>query len=229
MNSKPSRAGAPLVITMMILATLFALCGGCGTLTFGNVRGTEFSPTHFQARDFSYYEIPWLRVQITPVQRTFVTNSVCLYLASQNLINVASGPPTHWDLIRVDGLSGGENDGAMISPYLQLESGYFATFDRLQWDDWSRKYPSSAKVLWPRVQEASIAGLYVLVPAMFDLAVEHASDSNRLTIEIDDYLRTELLEVCRDLGEAEDRRAEAAITFAKRRFPNDPQIQQLAP
>ena len=41
----------------------------------GNISGTEFSPTHFQQRDFGFYEIPLIHLQISPIKRSASTPS----------------------------------------------------------------------------------------------------------------------------------------------------------
>ena len=57
----------------------------------GHVTGREFSPTHFRLREFSFYEIPLLHLQITPIKRSDVTPRSATYLRQKSLIRTPKG------------------------------------------------------------------------------------------------------------------------------------------
>ena len=54
------------------------------TLTFGRIQGEEFSPDVFRRREFSYYEIPLLGLQVWPITHTESTGPLENYLATSN-------------------------------------------------------------------------------------------------------------------------------------------------
>ena len=59
-----------VVASLIMVAVLFLLIR-----LQGHVRGVEFAPTHFQQREFSFFEIPLIHVQITPIRRSATTRA----------------------------------------------------------------------------------------------------------------------------------------------------------
>ena len=70
------------------------------TLTFGRIQGEEFSPDVFRRREFSYYEIPLLGLQVWPITHTESTGPLENYLRNKQLISLpARLPEPRWDLV----------------------------------------------------------------------------------------------------------------------------------
>src|SRR5687767_2566698 len=71
------------------------------TLYFGFVEGQEFAADSFNRREFSFYQIPVIGLQITPIDRRDVTNDLEKYLVTQKLIatRTTTMVPKRWDLI----------------------------------------------------------------------------------------------------------------------------------
>ena len=67
--------------------------------TQGFVSGQEFSPTHFQQREFSFYEIPLIHLQITPIKRSGSTPSTATYVRQNSADHAPYRRPHHWHLV----------------------------------------------------------------------------------------------------------------------------------
>ena len=76
------------VITSVIVSLILAGI----ILIQGRVSGIEFSPHTFQERSFSFYEIPLLEQQITPIRRKTLSNSTLLYLRINGFVTTSSNP-----------------------------------------------------------------------------------------------------------------------------------------
>lgn len=203
---------------------MFALVGFLVVRTQGYVSGTEFAPSHFQMRDFSFYEIPILHWQITPIRRSSATPKTATFIRQNTLIQTTTGVPDTWHLVAIArGLTGSTPaDAALLVDQMTLESG-----SSDYWRTWSLDYPGHAQVLWPRVQRLAIAELYILMPRLFELAQEDQTPSE-LDQAIDDYLRSELRRLIVDLDAAgRARLASELLDEARAEFPNDPEFSQL--
>jgi hypothetical protein len=147
------------------------------TLAFGARGGEEFSPTSFSRRSFYYYEIPLLRIQVTPVIRDDDTNALETLLQTKNY--VTSKPPgtPRWDLVLAShaGTAAFHGDASILCNYLD------ATDDdgSLYWKVWTEKHPKLAAVFWPLVARVARQQLYLLEPELFELGAGEA-DPQRL-------------------------------------------------
>jgi hypothetical protein len=225
-NQPSSRRRSVLIIALVGLsvAGTFALV----ILTFGGVSGTEFSPTHFQSRTFTVREVPWLRMQISPIRRTASQLSTSQYLVAQSLIQPPKGSPSVWHLV---GLSRGAMqespaDAKLLTDQLELAIDG-STGGNAFWHDWSIREPAKAKVLWQTVQKLAIRELYILLPTIFASALD-AKDDTVLRRSIDDYLRTsyhELVMEMRSTGRTE--LASELLAEAILDFPDDAKLQEL--
>ncbi len=195
---------------------------------FGGVSGTEFSPTHFQVRRFTVQEIPWLKMQISPIRRTSSQLSAAQYLGAQKLIQQPQGQPNQWHLVELSrgGMQPSPADAKLLIDQLELiavpNQG-----NNAYWHDWSIKDPAKAQVLWPIVQKLAIRELYILLPKIFAHALA-AKDDAALHQWIDDYLRTsygELVTEMRNTGRAE--MADELLSEAILDFPDDAKLQAL--
>ena len=195
------------VTAVIVVGVLFLL-----VMTFGQVTGLEFSPDRFERRSFVYYQIPLLKLQISPVLRDNVSNDLERHIRRQKLI---SGPPRsrRWDVVSV-------SFGAEASPRegpAQVLCRYLDQSDErdLWWLQWSRAHPELAGPFWSAIQQAAQLNAYFLIPEMFDLAV-HAKDPTDFCEQLDELLTRRYTEVARDY-QALGRTAEAQRLFAAAR------------
>lgn len=166
-------------LTAVVILAGVALVTGIATLMFGRVTGTEFAPDSFEHREYSYYELPIVRLKITPVWRTTSRSDF-----EQKLVNDGSvvpvNPPARWDLVRAfrRGQIWREGDAQILQEYL-APYGPSSQY----WTQWSDREPKLAAVLWPEVAKAARADLYILVPDLFEIAAT-SSDPGKLTADL---------------------------------------------
>ena len=193
--------------------------------TQGYVEGQEFSPTHFQARDFHFYEIPLLHLQMTPIRRSSSTPAVATYVRQNSLIGpVPTGSPTQWHLVhlRRGFANSAPADAELLVNQLQLVGGGDA-----YWRLWSKERPEQAKRFWPIIRRLAERELYVLMPRLFEIA-QRSGSPKQLSADIDRELKhryAALIHDMRDAGRkdlAEQLRREAADDY-----PGDPRFQSV--
>lgn len=193
------RSNKPLILVCGILATLLV---GIVVFIKGSVSGTEFSPNHFQTRDFSFYEIPILSVQITPVSRKNTTGKTASHLRTSSLITAPRGKqPDDWQLVSISrGPSSTPAHAALLTQALELqnENGFF-------WIEWNKANPNRAAVLWPVIQRLARRELYVLIPELMELArsLSGDDDGELLSAAVDPWLEGQYVELVKDLREAD--------------------------
>jgi hypothetical protein len=175
---------------VLVAAGGLLVVGYLSTRIFGWVSGEEFSPHTFQRRRFSYYEIPLIQLQVTPISRESSTNPLENHLATDMLGQSAVEP--RWDLVwaRQGAQSPEMGDASILCAYLDARDGNGDLF----WKTWTEKNPQLAKKLWTTVAGLAKQQLYLLVPDVFVLATQ-ATDAASLEQNIDQLLadRYELL------------------------------------
>ncbi|MFG0290423.1 MAG: hypothetical protein ACF8CQ_19750, partial [Rhodopirellula sp. JB044] len=83
--------------------------------SMGFVQGEEFSPSHFRSRTFSFYEIPLIHWQITPIQRKSTTPSTAVLLTQKKWVSPPSDEPRVWHLVSLRrGLEESHDDDAAL-------------------------------------------------------------------------------------------------------------------
>jgi hypothetical protein len=151
------------------------------TVTFGAVHGTEFSPDSFDRREFSYFQIPLIRLQITGEKLKNTSGATETFLTSKNLVQVAPAPNQRWHLVRSGrGAVVRTGDAGILMKYLDAKN----SDDDHRWVKWSEDHPRLAVVLWSAVQKLAQQKLYVRVPELFELA-KRCDDPTQLQAEID--------------------------------------------
>lgn len=225
----PKRAVTPKRATPTRRRTqvVIALIGSC-VMAFvlfliiriqGPVAGREFNPDDFRQREFSFYEIPLLRLQITPIRRRNSNSETAQFLRRNSLIDPRSGETNRWDLVEITrGISGEiPADARLLVEQLSLRrdgDGY--------WQIWSQRHPEHARRLWPVVQRLSRRELYLLLPPLFEMA-QNEGTADELSEAIRQYLRQQYSDLIADMREAgREELAEALLREATEDFPDDP-------
>ena len=183
-----------LLISTVVLAGVLFLIIRWG----GYVDGEEFSPTHFRSRTFSFYEIPLIHWQITPIRRTTSTPMAALMLTQTKLIEPPQGEPTVWHLVSLQ--NGGadriHHDAALLMKQLRYHADGGA-----YWKTWSDDHPEMAKEFWPTIAKLSQRELYVLMPRLFEI-VRQSEDPVTLRSLVGGYLQQEYRSLIRDMRDA---------------------------
>ncbi len=159
----------------IVLRTLFALlvitgAGGMlviATLQFGLITGEEFAPDTFQRRSYWYYELPIVRLKVSPVTRSVTRDQLATLLIARKYVTLNS-PPKRWDLVHAHRgrTIWRQGDAQILGRYLQDQpTGY--------WETWTKDHPKLAQILWPEVAKLARKELYLVLPALFDEALRH--------------------------------------------------------
>jgi hypothetical protein len=158
---------------------------------FGHVRGQEFAPHSFARREFSYFEIPLVGLQISPVFRQDVTNDLESHLAGEKL--VAGSKKTsaeRWDLVvarrgtsQVELRIISQGNARILCEYLDAQDSRQAYI----WLDWTNRNPELAKVVWPAVARLARQDLYVFAPELLRRASQ-ATDPVQLQTDMNGWL-----------------------------------------
>jgi hypothetical protein len=167
--------GAALSIAALVLA-------GCGvvialaTYLFGRVEGVEFNPHSFERRQFSFYEIPLLRLQVTPLSRTIHSGEVEQLVKTQKYVVPPPGVSPQWHLVslRRNSLESPPTDALILQRYFDASDDDSHRF----WHEWSVAHPALAKVLWTAVARYAQHDLYLLLPPLFELASNAQEESS---------------------------------------------------
>ena len=231
-SKRPVRSKRRRAILVGIISTIVLLAvTGLVTLMLGKVRGTEFAPSHFTTRSFTFWELPLLKLQVSPIQRDPVVTPVTNHLRSQGLIDVPSDPPSTWHLVEIQRGVGSPTpaDAEILTSYLALSrsSGSTSGSSDLVWEEWTRSHAAAAKVFWPVIQRLARRELYILMPEIFEIASEETRPQP-LATAIDNHLRQAYVSLATDLRDAgRPDLADSLLRDAAADFPDDRQIDRL--
>ncbi len=192
--------------------------------TQGHVTGKEFSPTHFQQRDFSFYEIPFIHLQITPIHRAGSTPTTAMYVRQSSLIKPYTGAPQVWHLVSISrGLTG----QTPANPQLLLDQLELQHAGDAYWRKWSIDHAKRAKVLWPVIQQLAERELYILMPELFELA-QLDLNPQQLQSRIDEMLSQQYHSLIVDMRAADRVELAQQLLFeAISDYPDDPRLMEL--
>lgn len=190
---------------IVITCSVVTVCVIVAVIAFqGRVSGTEFNPQSFDTRTFSFYEIPGLQIQLTPIQRTVSTPEVSRHLRNQGWIKVSrKKPSTTWHTLNI---ARGSGNTAELASLLYDSIELFDYEQReFYWKRWSTTHRQQAAVLWPIVQKLANRELYIFIPEL--LALARATDPNEppsvLANKLDQWLIYQYAIMVDDLRDAE--------------------------
>ncbi|QEG43861.1 hypothetical protein [Roseimaritima ulvae] len=222
-NNRRSRRN---LLVGVVAAVILFICVGLATLAQGKVRGTEFSPQDFSEREFVFWEIPLVHLQITPIRRSGTINPLTSYLKAQQLIQVPPGgskPSAQtWHLVKLSrgSLPRPPADAEILVNYLEGDVG-------ARWRQWTIDHPEMAKIFWPLTQKLAKRELYVLMSDLFAIT-EQADTPAELRQRTGRYLQETYLQIARDLVAAEKPQIAAELLDeAIADFPTNEALQQL--
>lgn len=178
-------------------------------------------------REFSFYEIPILHIQITPIRRTTRGNPTINQIRQKSL-TVPRGQPAddQWDLVYLSrGLSGTTPaDPKLLIDQLQD----YQSYDSNYWGKWNTSNPKQAAILWPIIQKLSVRELYVLIPSILEVARADLSPAE-LKTEIDALLIKEYKSLVEDMRQAgRSELANSLLSEAIADYPNDENLKALS-
>lgn len=224
-SSRARRGSRRSLIIVCTILSLFLV--GAVVAIKGNVSGTEFAPSHFQTRDFAFYEIPFFHIQITPITRKNTTGAVQRQLRAKGWITVPRGKkPTQWHLVSLSrGPTATPAVAGLLSDQMQIQDS-----TNPFWVGWNSDHPNRASVLWPTVQQLAERELYVLIPELFQMARTLPGKDNaaEMTAAIDRWLIGQYVGLVKDLRDA-DRGvlADELLAEAIRDYPSSPELADL--
>lgn len=189
-----------LGIAAAVLAVLAML-----VLIFGHVGGEEICPQKFTMRRFSYYQLPIIGTQISPVvisKSSRGNGPLSTYLQSNKLLGPVRSK-LRWDIVQIDetGRSASRGDADILAKYLE-QPGAFGTEDWLAWTKNGANREIVA-LFWPIIAKMAQHELYILMPDVFDAA--RASQSAR---EFTETITTNVPAAIQKLARAEATREE---------------------
>lgn len=193
--------------------------------TQGYVSGEEFSPTHFQTRKFSFYEIPLIQIQITPIKRTGSTPRTATFVRQMGLITPHKGVPTTWHLVSISrGIGTTPADADLLLDQLRLDSK-----DDGYWRQWSIDHPARAKVFWPVIQKLAERELYIMMPHLFELA-QVDQPPQQLQQQMEDTLIRQYVGLIQDMDAAgRGDLAKQLLAEAAQDYPDRAELKTLRP
>ena len=170
-----------LIIGLVAVFTALVL-----VLGFGLVQGEQISPQDFRMRSYSYYRIPGIQLQITPVKYTAIQNLLTRQLRDAGYLRTQSAIE-QWDEVSYQAVGRGPARGRawVLAAQLSIqdaEGGY-------RWLDWTEAHPEQAKSVWPQVAQAARDGVYFVIPDLLRAAEAHTT--------LDADLEEELLQLMR--------------------------------
>lgn len=197
-RSKAKRFSASQIWISLIAALVLGLLSLVLIRTMGQVQGEEFSPTHFRTRTFSFYEIPLIHWQITPVHRSVSTPTAAVLLTQRQWIQAPPGDPAVWHVVSVRrGIEASQDaDAALLVNQLRLRGDAGSN-----WRKWSLDHPERAAVLWPAIGKLAERELYILMPRLFEMT-RRMEGVEPLKATLAAYLQQEYESLVRDMQAA---------------------------
>jgi len=155
------------------------------TARFGRIHGQEFAAATFKRRHFQYLEIPLIRWQVTPIQRTDKTGELEEYLVKDKIVTLSKQARARWDLVEAyqGGRLDARGDASILCRYLDVVDDE----EERVLLEWSKKHPKLAKILWPAVAQLARQDLYIFIPELISL-IKETDDPVELQEELHETL-----------------------------------------
>lgn len=174
-------------------------------LVFGSVSGVEISKQDLVVRNFSYVQIPVVKLQAWPVQQTFPLCAATDLAISSHLKPLGPGQQVQWDLVQFEefGSAPVQGDAAILYQILEQrnETDFF-------WPKWSTSHPKRSAELWPTIQDLVFCDMYWAIPPLMELYISGTNDSSLIPERNESVVQSASME----LAEAHARQDEPAIS-----------------
>lgn len=186
-STRTARRPRWLFTLLMVLLGLFGtgLLVFISVISYGVVHGEDFSPDTFQSREYTYFQVPLLGIQVSPVSYSANTGVLARHLLAQGWVVASSRGKPHWHFVyRAQGRRVmGRGDAEILVNYLEQQDSNYS----LLWKVWSDDHPQLAKLLWPTVAELARDELYMFIPELLQCAQE-TTDPVEFQEEMNIYL-----------------------------------------
>ena len=170
-----NRRGRLRIGIWLLVAALVLVIGGFALAIYGQVRGEEFSPQRFTMRKFSYVQIPFLRIQVWPVNVSKIVgaedqlaNHIRRSTRNNGPMNQVRNAPIRWDIVSMHevGSKPYRGDASILVNYLKQPGAQGME----SWLDWSKAHPKLAGILWGMVANLANEDLYPIIPEVLEAA-----------------------------------------------------------
>ena len=197
MSSKRKKTGRVFRKALFVLTTVLTFAGLFSFLvfSFGRVDGTEFSPHQFSRRNFTYYQIPIVQLQITPVVRSSPTHDLEDYLSRQKIL-VPATTANRWDPINTySGSAQINGDAKILCNYLDTTNSH----REFVWLDWTKDEKNEKKIgpFWSAVHQAANLNAYFVIPSLFQVA-KKPLDAEAFETELHNVARQQYFDAATD-------------------------------
>ena len=176
-DPKAKSSRSPKFIRRILIATFVAgvlAVAALVTAVQGRVAGVEFAPSHFQSRRFSFYEIPLLHLQITPIKRERFSHDIVRFIR-QTQLPPASGEPSRWDVVRISqGPHDHPGDASLLLDALRWDHGVGKT--KRDWRSWTQTRPQDASWFWSVISRLANQEMYLVMPPLLEFAYFSAEE-----------------------------------------------------
>lgn len=193
---------------------------------FGGVSGEEFNPYSLQRRTFHYYQIPGVRIQITPISRQTISTDFGGVVIGNKWVKTKSTSRWHLVWASIANRQMERGDASILTEFIGDNNSV--------WSRWSDAQPVCAKRFWPEVIDLARRNHYLLIPELMAVA-EGATDTNFQEFDrelqatlISQYLQAAAIERQAAAGSDDKAAAEAArkrqqemVDYAKSYAAND--------
>ncbi len=136
---------------------------------FGAVNGEEFNPHTLVRRSFRYYQIPGVRVQVSPIIRNTFSVGFEKHLTAQNFVKTSQ--KSVWHLVWAKGTRPQRvrGDASILIDYLGHGDS--------PWKKWSTDRPKLAKLFWPVIMDLARRNHYLIIPDLMDSALDNEDEA----------------------------------------------------
>lgn len=170
-SSSPSGSRIPWIVAILFILLALPICVVM-IFGFSGKEGTEFSPSDFSSRRFSYSRIEWLNLTLRGIRYQDTTSSLQQSLIDDGWIKPVIKTSKTWHLVS-DSVTPGESpdfDAKILSDYLEMPF----------WEEWNLESANRKKAgsLWPAVATLARNYAYWAIPDLMDLAIDHQEYSD---------------------------------------------------
>lgn len=217
-----TRSTRSTILIIVAVGGIVLFFGFFIVIGFGVVVGDEFEPYSAQHRSFTYYEIPFIHVPISPVVQSVSRPPLEQHLVRKGYWPIRKGK--RWDLAAV--ARGGLQEEADVQVLMEYLTAGEMTGDQY-WLDWTKRHKATAKELWPEVALLGRLDLYPYVAVLFEAADKHPDPKDYIKVRRNSLIPLLTLGI-QAATEEEDWSKVVRLATAGMEFDADPQSWRAA-